>query len=781
MTTLVIVESPAKCGKIAGFLGPGYKVIASMGHIRALEQTLDAVGIECDFEPKFEFMTKEKSRAISAIKEAAAQAQEIILAADDDREGEAIAYSVAALLRLNPRTTKRAVFHEITKSAVTKAISNPRLIDMDKVMAQQARAQLDMLIGFTISPLLWRHVARGLSAGRCQTPALRFVVDREDEIARHVGSVGWTITGKWTAKGASIDAVLMDELEDEESAENYMEQVAPDATVVAVTQRPWSESAPLPLITSSLQQLASTLFRSAPKNTMRVAQRLYEAGHITYMRTDKAVLGEEAQAEARALVVDQFGPDYISKPTAAHPKSKKTDAGAAQAQEAHEAIRPTHFDVPTLAGAEWTPLDIKVYQLIRIRAIQSVMSPVQGEAANVRFQTADDEAGDLLWSANARITTFQGWRIASATSTLPDEEEEEQVSNAWSTLTSLKVGDRLTWRTMEALPKMTKAPARYSEASLVAALERRGIGRPSTFASLLAAIEEKGYVEKKNIEGQKVKLNRLTVSAAVPRLIHRQTIERTVGGERDRLVPTTLGRQALGFALQHFSDLFAYEFTAAMENRLDQIAEGKEPWKQVLRETWATYKDRYEALNESKTVQARQRDFGEGLKAVMTRKGPMLLREAATAKGKATFYKWPEGVEFEDLTVEQAAAATRPLAPIGTYNDQPMIKHDGKFGPYVTAGSLKVNWTPEDTEETLRAKFEALNATTVGPFTFKVGKFGPYMYKTELKTKKFVSVPTTINPANLTIREADEIYRAGLAEAEEKAKARATWKIKKNK
>jgi DNA topoisomerase-1 len=776
MTTLVIVESPAKCGKIAGFLGPGYKVIASMGHIRALEQTLDAVGIERDFEPKFEFMTKEKSRAIAAIKEAAAQAQEVILAADDDREGEAIAYSVAALLRLNPRTTKRAVFHEITKGAVTRAISNPRLIDMDKVMAQQARAQLDMLIGFTISPLLWRHVARGLSAGRCQTPALRFVVDRENEIAAHVGSIGWVITGKWNAKGASIDAALMDELEDEESAQNYMEQVAADATVVAMTQRPWSESAPLPLITSSLQQLASTLFRSAPKNTMRVAQRLYEAGHITYMRTDKAVLGEEAQAEARALVVDQFGPDYISKPITAQSKSKKADANA---QEAHEAIRPTHFDVPTLAGAEWTPLDIKIYQLIRIRAIQSVMAPVQGEAANVRFQTTDDESGDLLWSANARITTFQGWRIASATSTLPDEEAEEEVSNAWSTLTSLKVGDRLTWRSLEAQPKLTKPPARYSEASLVAALEKRGIGRPSTFASLLTAIEEKGYVEKKNIEGKKVELNRLTVSAAAPRQIHSQTILRTMGGERDRLVPTTLGRQALTFTLQHFSDLFAYEFTAAMESRLDQIAEGKEPWKKVIKETWATYKDRYESLNESQAGQSRQRDFGDRLKAVMTCKGPMLLREAATAKGKATFYKWPEGVEFEDLTAEQVVAATRPLPPIGTYNDQPMIKHEGKFGPYVTAGALKVSWAPEDTEETLRAKFDALNATVVGPFTFKVGKFGPYMYKTELKTKKFVSVGATVNPAKLTIREADEIYRQGLVEAENKAKAKAAWKTKK--
>jgi DNA topoisomerase-1 len=782
MTSLVIVESPAKCSKIAGFLGAGYKVIASMGHIRTLEEQLEAVGIDRDFEPRLRFMTKEKGSAIAAIKTAAAAAQEVILAADDDREGEAIAASIAALLRLDPRTTKRAVFHEITKPAVTRAIANTRLLDMDKVHAQQARAQLDMLIGFTMSPLLWRHVGRGLSAGRCQTPALRFVVEREEEIGAHVGSVGWAITGKWvTGNKQSIDAALIDELEDEESAQNYMEQIGANAAIVAVSQRPWSESAPLPLITSSLQQVASTLFRSNPKNTMKVAQRLYEAGHITYMRTDKAVLGEEAQAEARALVADQFGQDYLGHgvPTSkSSGKKAQAQAGGPPTQEAHEAIRPTHFEIPTLVGAEWTPLDIKIYQLIRIRAIQSVMAPVQGQAATVRFQTADDEAGDLLWSANARITTFQGWRIASATSTMPESDAEEETANAWTTLTTLKVGDTLTWKTLEAVPRLTKPAARYSEASLISTLEKHGIGRPSTFASLLAAIEDKGYVEKKNIEGKKVTLNRLTVSAGGR--LNRQTIERSIGGERDRLVPTTLGRQALAFTLQHFSDLFAYEFTAGMEARLDAIAEGKEPWKAVLRDTWATYKDRYESLNEaSNPSTAKQRDFGSGLKAVLTRKGPMLLREAE-GKGKAIFYNWPAGVEFEALTAEQATAAAQGPAPIGTYEGQPMIKHDGKFGPYVTAGDLKVSWTPEDTEETLKAKFEALAATKVGPFTFKVGKFGPYMYKTALQTKKFVSVPATVNPATLTVREADEIYRQGLAEAEAKAKTRAAWAAKKS-
>lgn len=765
---LVIVESPAKCSKIAGFLGAGYKVIASMGHIRTLEEQLEAVGIDRDFEPRMRFMTKEKGKAIAAIKEAAADAEEVILAADDDREGEAIAYSIAVLLRLDPRSTKRAVFHEITKPAVTAAVANPRLLDMNKVNAQMARAQLDMMVGFTISPLLWKHVERGLSAGRCQTPALRFVCDREDEVAAHTTSSSWGLEGSWnTDTKTNIQAHMIDELEDEESATNYLEQVAAEATVTATTVRPWSEAAPLPLITSSLQQVASSLYRSAPKNTMRIAQRLYEAGHITYMRTDKAVLGEEAQAEARGLVSTQFGPDYVAS-AAATPKSKSANKAEQNAQEAHEAIRPTHFDVATLAGQEWTPLDIKIYQLIRVRALQSVMSPVRGQAVQVKFQTTDDEEGEFPWAANARITTFQGWRIASATSVADDDaEDSDQADQAtWTTLTGLKVGNTLRWNELRAVPKLTKAPPRYTEATLVAALERRGIGRPSTFAALLTAIEEKGYVEKKNIEGTKVSLHTLSRRPGQwPPT--RESVQRSIGGERDRLVPTGLGRRALQFAVEHFDDLFAYEFTAAMENRLDAIAEGREQQKAVLRDTWAAYKDRYETLSAASAATKQQRDFGDGLKAIMTKKGPMLLREVGGQK-KAEFFPWPAGATIETITEEQVAAATT-INSLGTYDGNPIIKHDGKFGPYATAGTLNVPYTEVDTEETLRAKFAAkavAAGTQVGPYTFKVGQYGPYMYKTALQTKKFVNVPATINPSKLTVREADEIYKAGLAAKE---------------
>lgn len=780
--TLVIVESPAKCGKIAGFLGPNYKCIASMGHIRALEPKLESVGIERDFDGTYVFM-KEKAKAINAIKAAAAEAADIILASDDDREGEAISYSLAVLLKLPLHTTKRAVFHEITKPAVTKAVANPRLIDMSKVHAQMARAQLDMMIGFTISPLLWKHVARGLSAGRCQTPALRFVVDREQEVAAFDSTTGWNVAGTWS----SIQATLVDQLEDEESAANYLTSLKGiQATIKEVRVRPWSESAPAPLITSSLQMVASSLFRYTPKTTMQIAQRLYEAGHITYMRTDKAVLGEEAVAEAQVTVQRLFGADYVGA-ASSNPKG----AGAAAAQEAHEAIRPTHFEVDGLVGAEWNAMDKNIYRLIRTRALQSVMAPARGRQATVRFYADDDDAGDWPWSATARTTDFMGWRAAGRSemvdeSACADDADESACADAadFIALQSLTVGSKLSWTALTAVPQTTKPPARYNEATLVKALEQHGIGRPSTFASLIAAIVEKEYVEKKTIEGRKVQVPKLTLT--VNSELKRTTSERTVGGERDRLVPTELGKSMLRFALENFGDLFAYEFTAGMEERLDNIAEGGEPWKQVLRDTWDLYRERCDTLGSEGASAAsstpRERLFACGVKAVQTRKGPMLLREAASVvqsakqtsrqSQKPTFYPWPTGVAFEDLTEEMACAATQAEILGTTASGADIIKRNGKFGAYATDGTINVPLASDDTEETLRAKFAtkaAVAETKVGPFIFRTGQYGPYMYK-DLKTKKFVSVPASIDPKKLTIREADELYKRCLEAAAAKPK-----------
>lgn len=815
---LVVVESPAKCSKIAGFLGADYKVLASMGHIRSLEEGLDAIGLDRDFEPKFTFM-KEKAKAIAALKEAASAASEVILAADDDREGEAIAYSVALLLKLSLKTTKRAIFHEITKTAVCKAVAEPRFLDLNRVYAQQARAMLDMMIGFTISPLLWKHVARGLSAGRCQTPALRFVVDREDEVATHSAETSWIVRGSWSTgpKGAALDATLNEEIGDEESATNYLENMleVPEATILSTQVKPWTEHPPPPLITSTLQQSASSLFHSNPKNTMRVAQRLYEAGHITYMRTDKAVLCAEAIAEAQGLVTSKYGPEYVGFATAEavgeSAKKKKatkaTSKAAAKAeeepkaQEAHEAIRPTHFDVEVLPGDEWTPLDRNIYKLIRARALQTVMAPARGDSITVKLLPEGEDA-DMFWSATARRTTFQGWRIIGAKPVNDDEESDEasaassEATDSFATLTSLKVGSKVSWTSIETQPHITKAAPRYTEATLVKALEQRGIGRPSTFASLLDAIMEKQYVEKKNIEGQKVSLNKYSVKPGTS--VAKQTFTRALGAEKDRLVPTELGRQMLAFAVKHFADLFDYGYTAGLETRLDHVSEGKEAWKSILRETWDSYKDRVTALSAvAGAVQGGPskdtvKDLGGGLKAQVTKKGPLLIQEGAKEGDKATFHGWPTGVSFADMTADVAhkfiAAKAASVPVVGQYEGADITMHKGQYGHYVKYKEYNVSVKAEDSLDTIIEKIKAkigggggagsevkASPTKVGPFTFSTGPYGPYMYKTDLKTKKFVSVPQGTDPSKLTIREADELYKKGLEEKEAKAKAGAKF------
>lgn len=816
MSKLVIVESPAKCSKIQGFLGPDFQVIASMGHIRSLEEGIEAIGLDRDFEPRYAFLVKEKSKAINALKAAAAGKKEIFLAADDDREGEAIAYSVAVLLKLPIATTKRAVFHEITKPAVCKAVAQPRTIDMNRVNAQQARAMLDMMIGFTISPLLWKHVARGLSAGRCQTPALRFVVERENEIAGHSAQTSWIVKGVWSHGKSKFSATLKDELEDEESAVNYLEirQESTEGTIKSVTVKPWTEKPPEPLITSTLQQAASSMYHCNPKNTMKIAQRLYEAGHITYMRTDKAVLCEEAIEEAKVLITKKYGADYVGSSAAAAPKksAKKPTGGAGgpseeepKAQEAHEAIRPTHFEIDSLPPEHeypWSSLDQNIYRLIRARAIQSVMAPARGETVSAVFQATGDEENDLEWSAVGRRTLFQGWRAIGIKPVNDDEstDSETDEEDAFTIINALKPGAKLQWTSLESQPHITKAAPRYTEATLVKALEQKGIGRPSTFASLLDAIIEKKYVEKKNIEGTKVTLNKYSI-AAPSESIKKTPFQRALGAEKDRLVPTELGRQMLAFALKHFDDLFDFGFTAGLENRLDQIAAGNEPWKNILKNTWSSYKERYETLSKATGTSVSPskdfvKDLGDGLKAQVTKKGPLLIKEGTT---KATFYGWPTGVLFADMTPEIAKAfiqkSNDSIPTIGDYDGHPITQHKGQYGVYVKWNNINVSVKAEDDLTAIIQKIKdkvkpvstgggagsdvavvpAPLGQTVGPFTFKTGPYGPYMYKTDLKTKKFVSVPPGTDPSKLTIREADEIYKKGLEDKAEKAKKGAKF------
>jgi DNA topoisomerase-1 len=783
MTSLVIVESPAKCSKIQGFLGPGYRVIATMGHIRALEESLDAIGLDRDFEPKYEFISA-KAKTLKQLKDAAKEATTIYLASDDDREGEAISYSVCAFLKLNPATTPRIVFHEITEKAIKAAVSSPRRTDMNRVNAQQARSVLDMMIGFTMSPLLWKHVASGLSAGRCQTPALRLVVEREDQIRAFSAASSWRISGTWAK---SINGTLDDELEDEESALNYLELLKDTrtSTITSNVTKAWSSSAPQPLITSTLQQQASALYGIPPKSAMSSAQRLYEAGHITYMRTDMATMSEEAKADISVYVTATYGADYVdtsvptvSKKDKVKPQdtSKPQDKGKPQAQEAHECIRPTHVDVTVLPG-EWTASDSKIYTLIWQRAVQSQMASARGETCTIKYIAT--AAPDFPWTSQWRRTTFPGWQIAGKIANLDEDTEEiDAAKSMWiRATTELTVGKTLTWTTLIADPHETKAPPRYTEATLIRELERHGIGRPSTFASLIATIQDKGYAEVKTIAGTEVKVKSYTLTDTWP---PNATIKsKTMGAEKQKLVPTGLGRSALEFMLTHFEDLFNYEFTAKMEKRLDRVASGEEVWKGVLRDMWNSYKDRYIALNTnntkgstlSSTGSTKSKEFGAGIKAVLSKKGPLILYEPPTKDQKVVFYGWPEGVSFQTITEEEVKSfiASKLTATIGEWRGHPIQKKSGKFGPYVQAGDTIASIATADDFDVICEKLEK-KATSekkeplkqFKEYEIHCGSYGPYIIKPALKQRKFVSIPKGITVDTLTEQEVAVLYKAGL-------------------
>ena len=774
---LVIVESPAKCQKIQGFLGPGWRVIASMGHIRALEEDLTAVGLEADFEPRFQWL-KEKGKAIAQLKEAAQGVTKVYLAADDDREGEAIAYSVALLLKLPLATTARAVFHEITEKAVKAAVAKPRVLDMNRVNAQQARAVLDMMIGYTISPLLWKHIAHALSAGRCQTPALRLVVDREREITNFKVSSSWRVKGVWS----DLPAAMTEDLEDEESAQNYLENIynVMEGTVQKAETRPWTEAAPRPLITSTLQQEASALHAMNPKFTMQAAQRLYEAGHITYMRTDKAVISEEAVVAAQTWVRETFGVEYVGGPAAApaatpKKKAKTTEVPQApQAQEAHEAIRPTHFELTELPATEdWSAGDRKVYKLIWNRAVQSVMSTCRGDTRKLIFRAKGDPC-EFDWTTAVKRTTFQGWRRLGNTANLDEEEETADAeAELWKKVSGIEAGSVLRWSSLEAYPHETKAAGRFTEATLVRELEKKGIGRPSTFAALLASIQDKKYVEKVNKPAQKVQRTRYKL---VPNQwpATRETFEQSMGAEKDKLGPTPLGERVMGFCADKFSDLFDYGFTALMETRLDKIAEGEEEWKKVLRDTWASYKERYETLKAvpSAVVNSeRQKEFGDGLKAVQSKKGPLILIEDKDDKENTKFYGWPDGVKWDELTEEMVRAFVEKKKVemggdlVGTIDGKKVEKKKGPFGVYVVWGDVKLSIVGTETMDEIETKLrEKAGATlhVLGPFEFRKSQYGIYMFKKDLKEKKFAGVPDGIDIKKLTETEAVKIYQEGL-------------------
>jgi DNA topoisomerase-1 len=772
---LVIVESPAKCAKIAGFLGAGYKVHATMGHIRALEESLDSVGIDRGWEPRYAEIAS-KREAIGKLRAAAKGCEEIILASDDDREGEGIAWHVCAILKLDPLSTPRIVFHEITKPAILAAVASPRTIDLNKVNAQQARAMLDLLVGFTISKVLWSRVGPKLSAGRCQTPALRLVVERDTEVENHKAAAFWRLSG---TVSPPANPTLLLEIQANEDLATGEEATAALSTVhsnTSVSVQTVKESVsisapPKPYITSTLQQDASSLHGLGPKITMQAAQKLYEAGHITYMRTDNPQLSVEAATAIREYVTEKYGTEYLgaegqhtisSAPgapagagagagAATKKKSKKTEKPAApEAQAAHEAIRPTHPENPDPDISDSTQKT--VYKLIWRRATQCQMAPAE---TDVRKATLTLDADPTrVWSAEQAKTKFYGWRILDK----QDAEKTATAERSWSAWAPiLKPATKLAWQELKADEHFTKPKGRFTEASLIAELEKRGIGRPSTFASLVSTTLDREYVEKTNVEGVTQDSTHLTIRPRMwPPTASLQSHK--VGAEKNKLRSTALGRSVATFLTKEYSDLFNYDFTAAMEADLDAIATGTKPWKTLLQTTWDTYKDRYTAMSASTAESraaakaARERVLGDGLKVIISRKGPLFVKDppaGSPKSAKATFAPLCAGTDYETVTAEDAAAAFASAAEaragelVGMLGDDEIRKKKGPYGLYAECKGVRVPLKGDEDcvriQEKLAAKisFAATTAADggapyerkVGDFTIKRGPYGLYFYK----------------------------------------------------
>jgi DNA topoisomerase-1 len=800
MTTLVIVESPAKTKKIQEYLGKGYTVTSSMGHIRALKQDLDAVGIERGWTPAYEIMPA-KAKTVKQLKDLASSAQEVVLATDDDREGEGIAFHICAVLKLNPLTTKRIVFHSITKQAIQEAIQNPKTIDMNKFQSQQTRAMLDMLIGYTISPVLWKQLNSNglpLSAGRCQTPALKLVLDRDKEIESHNAKRFWQLAATFVLSGIPEIEASRSNLDEEQSVLNYLQPTTSQtkAKVKSLKESVRTSNAPKPLITSTLQQEASKQHNINPKAAMAAAQKLYEAGHITYMRTDNAFLSKEGAADCRKVIESICGPEYLgpegqhqgtaasdkadeAKPKDGGKKKKVKKDDKPEAQAAHEAIRPTHPENEHVN--ELGPMEAKIYHLIWTRALQSQMAASTEDARAIAF-TIDTDTTQEQWYGEQIKSKFLGYKMLTISEKV--EESQKAQTLVWDAWSKVTVGMLANWAKITAEESFTKAHARYTEASLIHELETKGIGRPSTFAALVTTIVDRNYVEKSDSAGTQLDVRKWLISKAAMWPPKETTHKQTVGKESNKLQSTPLGRTVAEFIYKNYADIFDYTYTALMEQELDKIAQGTRSWTDLLQSNWDSYKERYvehttkaPANKEGQQKQANKRDLGEGIVVILSRKGPLLLKEETKE-----FASLPPRTSYETVTLAQAKAAyeSKDGLNIGSYNDQDIMKKKGPYGFYVQYKDIKIPYKPEDTLESIIDKIKAKESPTesqeplycrkVGDFTIKQGPYGLYFFKHTLKKVAFVTFPSTADKDKVTAEDLVTLYKTGLEQAANKKK-----------
>lgn len=752
---LVIVESPAKAKTIEGYLGKDFVVMSSYGHVRDLAKKGVAIDVENNFEPQYE-ISADKKNVIADLKKKVKEVDTVWLATDEDREGEAISWHLFEALKLKNKDTKRITFNEITKDAVLKAISEPREIDKKLVDAQQARRILDRLVGFELSPVLWKKVKPSLSAGRVQSVAVRLLVEREREITNFKPSNYFRVVGDFKDGKSKISTVFSRNLDSQKEVEDILDKCKnADFTVTDVSKTPGTKNPSAPFTTSTLQQEASLKLGFNVSRTMMVAQSLYEAGHITYMRTDSVNLSDTAIQGAKAAIIKNYGAEY-SKPRQYKGKSKG-------AQEAHEAIRPTNFSVSSISMGRDQE---RLYDLIWKRSIASQMAPAKLERTTIKISTP---AIKEEFIARGEVIKFEGFLKVYLESKIEEEEEDQTIADI---LPDLKIGASVDVISIIARERFTKHPPRYVEASLVKKLEELGIGRPSTYAPTISTIQKRGYVEKIEREGVEREYLLYTLQENE---IKKETASEITGRERNKLSPTDIGMVVTDFLMEHFGDIMDYNFTAEVEEEFDDIAKGLKEWTEMIRRFYDPFHD---TVNE--TLEHSERASGERYLGVdpksnekvivrIGRYGPMAQIGSTDGEEKAKFASLLPHQSIETITLEEALDLFKLPRTLGEFEDKEVKANIGRFGPYVQHNGKFVSLKEDDPMEiSLKRAIEVIKEKRIEDAkkiikTFPEddsmqllnGRWGPYL---KIGKNNF-KLPKDIEVEKLTYEECIEISK----------------------
>ncbi len=773
---LVIVESPAKAKTIEKFLGSDFHVMSSYGHIRDLADKGIGIDFENNYQPIY-IVPSEKKKVVSELKKAVKTAETVWLASDEDREGEAIAWHLFDELKLTKDKTKRIVFHEITKDAILKAIEQPRDIDANLVDAQQARRVLDRIVGFELSPVLWRKVKPSLSAGRVQSVAVRLIVEREREINNFEAQSSYRVSGQFLTTDtqgnpAIVNANLQHRFKSKDEALKFLEACKSSKFEVAnIVTKPAKKSPAPPFTTSTLQQEAARKLGFSVSQTMRVAQMLYESGKITYMRTDSVNLSNLALNTARTEIIAISGEKYV--------KTRRFTSRAKGAQEAHEAIRPTYMNVHTIKGSAQ---EKRLYDLIWKRTIASQMADAQLEKTSIFI---DNTASKYQFVAEGEVILFDGFLKVYLES--KDDEDEKSIHK----LPALKQGQDLTMEEIIAQQRFTQKPPRYGEASLVRKLEELGIGRPSTYAPTITTIQNREYVEKGNREAEKRKFNYISLKAGK---IKDKTKTENVGAERSKLFPTNIGMVVNDFLVENFPTIMNYNFTAQVEKEFDHIAEGEINWSKSIDDFYKKFHPIVEDVIENSERQVGERILGDDPKTgkpvsvKIGRYGPIAQIGKSDEEEKPSFAALRKGQLIETITLEEALELFKLPRSLGEYEEKEMVVSIGRYGPYVRhdGSFVSIPKTEDPLDITAKRAIELIEekreadrnkfiATLGENNEYQVinGRYGPYF----TFEKKNYRIPKSIDPTTLTAEQCQELVEKQQAS---RGKRKTSSKTKKS-